>query len=179
MRATSTTDRHETASARRRAARPRATPARALRRLLRALRRDERGTQLVELALVVPLFLMMVGAVGEFGRFFYTFSTLSKATRAGARYQISQPPGSSDATAKNLVVYGNPAGTGSPVVAGLSTSNVQVTPNKVGGAVQTVTVSISNFNYQPIFDLGKLTKSPSLSLSVNVGAGSTMRQLVQ
>ncbi|MCA1613098.1 MAG: pilus assembly protein [Acidobacteria bacterium] len=173
------TNHHGNASARRRAARACQTPARAFRRLLHALRRDERGTQLVELALVVPLFLMMVGAVGEFGRFFYTYSTLSKATRAGARYQISQPPGSPDATAKNLVVYGNPAGTGSPVVAGLSASNVKVTPNKTGGAVQTVTVSISSFNYQPIFDLGKLTKSPSLSLSVNVGASSTMRQLVQ
>jgi len=179
MRATRLTNHHDTASARRRAARACQTPARAFRRLLRALRRDERGTQLVELALVVPLFLMMVGAVGEFGRFFYTYSTLSKATRAGARYQISQPPGSSDATAKNLVVFGNPAGTGSPVVAGLSTTNVLVTANKTGGTVQTVTVSISGFNYQPIFDLGKLTKSPSLSLSVNVGAGSTMRQLVQ
>ncbi len=179
MRATRFTNQHDTASARRRAARACQTPARAFRRLLRALRRDERGTQLVELALVVPLFLMMVGAVGEFGRFFYTYSTLSKATRAGARYQISQPPGASVATAKNLVVFGNPAGTGSPVVAGLSVSNVVVTPNKTGNTVQTVTVSISGFNYQPIFDLGKLTKSPSLSLNVNVGAGSTMRQLVQ
>lgn len=179
MRAIQLTCHHESVSARRRAARACQTPARAFRRLLRALRRDERGTQLVELALVIPLFLMMVGAVGEFGRFFYTYSTLSKATRAGARYQISQPPGASDATAKNLVVYGNPAGTGSPVVAGLSATNVKVTPNKTGNTVQTVTVSIDNFNYQPIFDLGKLTKSAALSLNVNVGASSTMRQLVQ
>jgi Flp pilus assembly protein TadG len=161
-----------------RARRRRGPRARAFARLARVLG-DERGTQLVELALVVPVMLMLVGAVAEFGRFFYTYSTLSKATRAGARYQISQPPGASDAAAKNLVVYGNAAGTGSPVVSGLSPANVQVTPNKTGSHVETVTVSISGYTYQPIFDLGKLTKSSTLSLSVNVGASSTMRQLVQ
>jgi Flp pilus assembly protein TadG len=168
-----------TLSARRRAARASATPARAFRRILRALSRDERGTQLVELAIVVPVLLMLVGAVAEFGRFFHTYSTLAKATRAGARYQISQPPGTPDAAAKNLVVFGNAAGTGRPVAAGLSTAQVKVTPNKVGGRVETVTVSIDGYGYRPVFDLGKLVNSPSLSLSVNVRPSSTMRQLVQ
>lgn len=167
-----------TLSARRRTARASAHPARAFRRLVRAVACDERGTQLVELAIVVPLLLMLVGATAEFGRFFHTYSTLAKATRAGARYQISQPPGASDATAKNLVVFGNPAGTGTPVVAGLTTAQVKVTPNKVGPAVQTVTVSIDGYGYTPVFDLGKLTNSPSLSLAVAVKPSSTMRQLV-
>lgn len=145
----------------------------------RRLARDERGTQLVELAIVVPLLLMLVGATAEFGRFFYTYSTLSKATRVGARYQVSQPPGTNFAQTKNLVVYGNMTGTGAPVAAGLTTANVQVVENKAGGATQTVTVSISNYGYQPVFDLGKLTKTPALSLSVNVAPSSTMRQLVQ
>lgn len=170
---------HESLSARRRAARASLTPARAFRRLLHALARDERGTQLVELAIVVPLLVMLVGAVAEFGRFFHTYSTLAKAARAGARYQVSQPPGSSDAAARNLVVYGNTAGAGEPVVSGLTTAQVKVTPNRVGSSVQTVTVSIDGYGYQPIFDLGKLANSPSLSLSVNVSPSSTMRQLVQ
>jgi Flp pilus assembly protein TadG len=144
------------------------------------LRRDERGTQLVELAIVVPLMLMLVGATAEFGRFFYTYSTLAKATRVGTRYQISQVPGANWATTKNLVVYGNTAGTGSPVVAGLTTANVQITENRnAAGALQSVAVGISGYSYQPIFDLGKLTKNASLSLAVNVAPSSTMRQLVQ
>jgi Flp pilus assembly protein TadG len=174
-----TTDRRGRVSARRRAARASATPARAFRRILRAMARDERGTQLVELAIVVPLLLMLVGAVAEFGRFFHTYSTLSKATRAGARYQISQPPGTSDAVAKNIVVFGNPAGTGQPVAAGLSTAHVKVVPNKTGATVQTVTVSIDGYGYTPVFDLGKLTNSKSLSMAVDVEPSSTMRQLVQ
>lgn len=145
-----------------------------------SLRRDERGTQLVELALVVPLLLMLVGATAEFGRFFYTYSTLSKATRAGARYQISQPPGTNWTNTKNLVVYGNTAGTGAAIMPGLTAANVQVIENKnAAGVVQTVTVGISNYGYQPIFDLGKLTRNASLSLAVNVSPSSTMRQLVQ
>ncbi|MFL6230383.1 MAG: TadE/TadG family type IV pilus assembly protein [Pyrinomonadaceae bacterium] len=149
-------------------------------RLTKRLRRDERGTQLVELALVAPLMLMLMGATAEFGRFFYTYSTLAKATRVGARYQISQAPGTNFALTKNLVVYGNTAGTGTPVLTGLTTGNVSVVENKnAGGAVQTVSVSISGYGYQPVFDLGKLTKSATLSLAVNVAPSSTMRQLVQ
>ena len=144
------------------------------------LRRDERGTQLVELALVIPVLLMLVGACAEFGRFFYTYTTLAKATRDGVRYQISQPPGWNATQTKNLVVYGNTAGTGAPLVERLTTDNVQVTQNRnAAGALQTVSVTISGYAYQPIFDLGKLTKIPSLSLAVNVSPSSTMRQLVQ
>jgi Flp pilus assembly protein TadG len=143
------------------------------------LRREDRGTQLVELAIVAPLLLMLVGATAEFGRFFYTYSTLAKATRAGARYQISQVPGANWTQTKNLVVFGNTAGTGSPLVAGLTTANVQVTERRTGGALQTITVGISGYAYTPVFDLGKLTKNAALSLNVNVAPSSTMRQLVQ
>jgi Flp pilus assembly protein TadG len=149
---------------------------RALPKRLRAWRDCERGSQLVELAIIMPLVLVMLGATAEFGRFFYTYSTLLKGTRTASRYLVSQPVGSSDAAARNLVVYGNTAGTGTPLASGLTTANVVITPNKVGAKTQTV--EIQNYTYVPIFDLGKLTKSSTLSLSVNVGAKSTMRQLV-
>ncbi len=139
--------------------------------------RDERGSQLVELAIVMPLVLVLLGATAEFGRFFYTYSTLLKGTRAASRYLVSQPVGTMDAAARNLVVYGNTAGTGTPIANGLTTANVKITPVKSGGGA-TQTVEIQNYIYAPIFDLGKLTKSSTLSLSVNVGAKSTMRQLV-
>ena len=140
--------------------------------------RDERGTQLVELALVVPVLLLLLGATAEFGRFMYTYSTLAKATRAGARYAISQPPGFMDAETAKLVVYGNTAGTGTPVITGLDTLQVDIARNVVPNGTA-VTVRIKNYTYQPIFDLGKLIKKPELSLAVNVSPSSTMRQLVQ
>jgi Flp pilus assembly protein TadG len=151
-----------------------------VRHYLRLFRADERGTQLVELALVLPLLLMLLGATAEFGRFMYTYTTLAKATRAGARYIVSQPPGTGATQAKNLVVYGNTAGTGSPVVTGLDATKVTVTPTlAANGTTDTVTVRITSYTYQPIFDLGKLINKPALSLAVNVGPSSTMRQLVQ
>ena len=154
----------------------------ATRRTRRALNvwRDERGSQLVELAIVIPILLVLLGATAEFGRFFHTYTTLLKGTRAAARSLVSQPPGEGTVAARNLVVYGNTAGTGTPIASGLTTANIKITPSANGaGLTQTQTVEIENFTYVPLFDLGKLTKSSTLSLSVNVGAKSTMRQLVQ
>ncbi len=140
--------------------------------------RDERGSQLVELAIVMPLVLVLLGATAEFGRFFYTYSTLLKGTRAASRYLVSQPVGTMDAAARNLVVYGNTAGTGAAIASGLTTGNIKIAQAKSGGGTMQ-TVEIQNYTYAPLFDLGKLTKNSALSLSVNVPAKSTMRQLVQ
>jgi Flp pilus assembly protein TadG len=147
---------------------------------LTSFTRDERGAQLVELAIVLPLFLVMFAATAEFGRFFYEYTTLAKATRAGTRYLITAPGNAqADAEAKNIVVYGNPEGTGAPLVYGITTSNVVVT--RTGGVPvlpQTVTVSISGYKYKPIFDVGKLINVSALSLNVDVKPSVTMRYLL-
>jgi Flp pilus assembly protein TadG len=144
------------------------------------LMRNERGVQLAELALTLPIFLLLFGATAEFGRFFYEYSTLAKAARAGSRYLATAGVSAADDTAaKNIVVYGNPDGTGTPVVKGLTTANVTIT--REGGAPklpETVKVQITNYKYQPIFDLGALTKTPSLSLNVDVKPSVTMRYLL-
>jgi hypothetical protein len=147
---------------------------------LHRFRRNERGVQLVEAAIVIPILLMMFGAAAEFGRYFYEYTTLAKASRVGSRYLATAVvSGTEDAAAKNLVVYGNPTGTGSPILTGLSTSNVVIT--RSGGVPilpQTVTVSISGFKHQPIFDLGKLTNITGLSMNIDVKPSVTMRYLL-
>jgi Flp pilus assembly protein TadG len=146
---------------------------------LTRLARSERGIQLAELALVLPLFLILFATTAEFGRFFYEYSTLAKATRAGTRYLVSTGVSADeDLRAKNIVVYGNPEGTGSPIVKGLTTGNVTIT--RIGGAPalpETVKVQITGYKYQPIFDLGSLTKNSSLSLNIDVKPSVTMRYL--
>lgn len=143
----------------------------------RGLARDERGTQLVELAIVLPLLLVMLGAAAEFGRFFYTYQTLAKATRAGARYLMTESAdGTSDAKAENLVVYGDESGNGTPVVSGLTPGQVIITRSGGTGAFpERVTVKIVGYTYQPIFDLGKLVGRPGLSLRIGVSPSTTMR----
>ena len=147
---------------------------------IRRFARDERGLQLAELAIALPICLLLFGATAEFGRFFYEYSTLAKATRAGSRYLVTAGVSNTEDTrAKNIVVYGNPEGTGSPVVKGLTTENVTIT--REGGAPklpETVKVQITGYKYQPIFDLGALTRTPSLSLNVDVKPSVTMRYLL-
>jgi hypothetical protein len=141
------------------------------------LARCEEGTQLVELAIVLPILLVMFGAVAEFGRFFYTYETLSKATRSGARYLSTEVNGTTaDAAARNLVVYGNTAGAGRPLVGGLDASHVEITREGGSPALpERVTVRIEGFVYQPLFDLGGLVGSRAVSLNVEVRPSTTMR----
>lgn len=145
-------------------------------------RRDDRGLQLVEVALVIPIMLVLFGAVAEFGRYFYEYTTVAKAARVGARYLVSKSVSSGinyEAQAKNLVVFGNIAGTGSPVLDGLSVDNVQV--QYVGGTSgipELVKVSIVNYPHKSVLDLGKLLNNAGLSLNVDVKPSVTMRFLL-
>ncbi len=147
-------------------------------RQLRRLVRNECGVQLVELAIVLPIFLLLFASTAEFGRFFYEYSTLSKSTRAGARYLITAPTdGSKDANAKNLVIYGNQSGSGKPVLSDITTGNVTISRTNLGAGAQTVTVRIDGYKYQPLFDLGKMLNEPQLSLNIDVKPSLTMLHL--
>ena len=145
-------------------------------------RRDDRGLQLVEVALVIPIMLVLFGAVAEFGRYFYEYTTAAKAARVGARYLVSKSVNSGinyEGQAKNLVVFGNIAGTGSPVLDGLSVDNVDV--QYVGGTSgipALVKVSIVNYPHKSVLDLGKLLNNAGLSLNVDVKPSVTMRFLL-
>jgi len=146
-------------------------------------RHDERGVQLLELAIVMPIMLLLFAAVAEFGRYFYEYTTLAKGTRVGARYLVSKSVTSTTtdwkANAKKLVVYGNTAGTGTPILTGLSVDNVDVEyAGGTTGIPDVVTVSIINYPHASVFDLGKMLNNTSLSLNVDVKPSVTMRYLL-
>jgi Flp pilus assembly protein TadG len=153
-----------------------------LKRLLQfnRFRKSERGVQLVEVAIVLPIFAVLLAATAEFGRYFYEYTTLAKASRVGARYlSTARVATAEDTIAKNIVVYGNPAGTGSPILTGLQPSHIVIT--RAGGLAvlpQTVRVEVVGYKHQPIFDLGKLTKKAGLSLNIDVKPSVTMRYLL-
>lgn len=147
---------------------------------LQRFRKDERGLQLVEAAIVVPIFLILFAAVAEFGRYFYEYTTLAKAAQAGARYLSSSPVGAlEDSEAKNLVVYGNTAGSGAPILPGLTTTQVTITrQGPIPVIPETVTIQIVGYQHQSIFNLGALLKNSGLSLNVAVKPSVTMRYLL-
>jgi hypothetical protein len=148
---------------------------------VRRFLKKERGTQILELAIALPVMLMMLGAVGEFGRFFYTYSALENAVRAGARHACKWERNASWTVPEtsNMVVYGDYSDTSNgPILPGLSTSNVVIKANGPSvNNIDSVTVSIVNYRYTPLFDLGAITGIPSLTLDIPMNASATMHQL--
>jgi hypothetical protein len=135
---------------------------------------------MVEFAIALPVMLMMLAGLAEFGRFFYTYTTLTSAVRAGARHACKWERNASWTfpETSNMVVYGDFGGSGTAILPGLTTANVVVQAN--GPSVyniDSVTVKIVNYKYKPLFDLGKLTGIPALSLNIDLNANATMHQL--
>ena len=158
---------------------------RRLRRRLSSLVRNDSGVQLVELAIVLPIFVILFAATAEFGRYFYEYTTLAKGARVGARYLVTAKVDCNNGNiAKNLVVFGTTDGTGSPILPGLSVNNVSITPNDLAcsgtpqGVPETVTVTFTGFTHQSLFDLGGLVNSSSASLNIEVKPSVTMRYLL-
>jgi hypothetical protein len=113
----------------------------------------QRGVAIVEFALALPFMLMLTFVVTEYSRALYQYNTLAKSVRDAARYLSVQNPGTKIAQAKNLVVYGNPAGTGSPLAMGLTTSLVPDPVWQLAGAapvINTVTIGITGYTFTPM-----------------------------
>lgn len=126
--------------------------------------KHSRGAVLAEAAIVLPIFLLLLGATAEFGRFFYTYNTLAKATRVSARYVSgSKLTGANIANAQNLAVYGSTTATGTPILPGLTTSNILVSPTS--GTPETVKVSVQNYTYQPIIAIGPLASLAGVQIT--------------
>jgi Flp pilus assembly protein TadG len=63
--------------------------------------RRERGSQLIELALVLPMLLLMFAAIVDFGLLFQRYLVISNAAREGAR--IAVLPGYTQTDVQNRV----------------------------------------------------------------------------
>ena len=121
--------------------------------------RKERGSVMVEFTLAMLFLLPMFLGAWAFGFTFYQYAQLENAVRAGARYAAQQTydsatttPSSAFLTAvQKMTVYGDPAAdpsTATPVVMGLTPSNVQLAVTFTASAPSAMTVSITNFKVQ-------------------------------
>jgi Flp pilus assembly protein TadG len=119
---------------------------------LRRHRDADCGAALVEAAIILPVFLALVGCVYEFGYFLYQEQLATSGVRDAARYlALSADPNSSliQGDAINLAVSGSPAG-GAARVPGWSASDIAISINAVdnstgtytgGSTIQIITVS--------------------------------------
>jgi Flp pilus assembly protein TadG len=79
--------------------------------------RNERGATAVEFAFIVPLLIVLVLGIAEFGRAFQVQGTLSAAAREGVRLMALQnDPAAAKAAVRNASTSLNPAITDAQIV---------------------------------------------------------------
>ncbi len=92
------------------------------------------GSVLIEFSLLAPLMVILFLGSWQFGYAFFLYDKAEQAVRAGARYASQRTYDSATSTpsaahvneVRNYVLFGNPQGTGTPVVQGLTPGNVNV-----------------------------------------------------
>jgi Flp pilus assembly protein TadG len=133
------------------------------------MRRSRKGSALLEFALATSILVPLFTGTFQFGYTLYVYNNLQSAVRGGARYasmrsydSATGTPSSAFSTAvKNMVVFGNPEGTGQPVSRGLTQSNVQIQPNMNGAAPESITVQITGYTVDAVFTSFTFNGKPS------------------
>ncbi len=112
-------------------------------RLPRLGRQHERGTSLVEFALILPLLMVLITGIIDFGRAYQTIVTLTNAAREGARVGAT---GATAGAIQTRVV----STAGVPI----TSSNVQV-EGAAGASGSSVRVTV-NYTFAMITPFGPL-----------------------
>lgn len=100
--------------------------------------RGERGASAVEFAMIVPLLIVLVLGIAEFGHAFSVQGTLSAAAREGARAMALQ---NDQAAARSAV-----RGAASTVTPGITDAQIAITPAScplIGGTGSSTYVSVT------------------------------------
>lgn len=165
-------------------------------RNFRGMVKDETGGTLAEMALTLPVLILLLAGVSEIGRYFQAYTTLAKSTRAAARYLSNHQYNSIEiARAKNLVICGQLTSCTAEqrLVKNATVENVCIETTKVTGTeqIEFVTVSIPRdatktcdadavavkLPYEPVFNLGALLHNDSFALTYPLAPSTTMRYI--
>lgn len=135
-------------------------------------RANRRGSALVEFAIGASLMATVFGGTFSWGYSRYRYNQLEAGVIAGARYaalrnydSTSTTPSTAFASAvKNVVVYGspNPATGTAPILSGLTTANVTLTVDFNLGTPAGMTVAITNYQIDGLFNKITLTGKPKI-----------------
>lgn len=117
------------------------------------MKNRQQGVALVEFAFVLPLLLVLSLLAAELGRAVYRYNTTAKVVRDAVRYLSVQTPGTHVTEARNLIVYGNLAGTGPLLDSGLTAANVPAPAWQTAGSdplINTVTIRVTGYQFRPM-----------------------------
>ena len=139
---------------------------------------DERGQALAEFAMVLPLILLFIAAVLEFGRAWNIKQAVTDAAREGARYTVVMDPGTSVADVKDKIKK-------RLALASIVTSNITISSPDPACAVladcfhkdlgygREMTVTVSTQYRMGLVHV--LMKWAGLPTTVTIGTDATMR----
>ena len=132
---------------------------------LRTFAGSERAAALVEFAIVLPILLLIVFGIVDFGRALYTANNLTSAVREGARLastQISPDPtvaASKTAVTNAVKAYTTAIDANAPVPT-VAEAFSGAPPN-----LQSITVSITAYPFTPITPLAGIVGLGTISMS--------------
>jgi Flp pilus assembly protein TadG len=121
-----------------------------------ANKKSERGNALLEFALGFAVLWLLFAGLYQFGYSFYVYNavmtSVENAAELGAKmtYDTGDPSQFTNAVT-NMVVYGNTTAGTTPMVPGLSSSNVSLSLNLQNSIPTDVTVSINNYTVDCLF----------------------------
>lgn len=147
-----------------------------------------RGIASVEFAVSIGVLLLMMLGTVEIARAYFSYNTLVKSVRSGSRYlsdiAMNGTTGVVDLTAakvgpaRNLIVYGNLDGTGTPLLDGFAVGDISVTSSTPGGTFTPYVRVLASYDYAPM--LGSFSRfgfGSNVDLTFTMTADSSMRAL--
>jgi len=137
---------------------------------------SDKGQELVEFALILPILLVLLLGVIEFGRLIFIYNTIANAAREGARYAIVDPANASSAAATCSTHPGGAAGQACDFATGVNPAQLSVEVARSGFAVQ-VNVSCNvDLLVKPLIQAFWPQGSPGSSGTVTLAAAATMQR---
>ena len=138
--------------------------------------RSQQGLAIIEFILALPVLLMLTVLVVDVSRAFIQYTEVNKALQNGARYAVVDTYGTlnfesiaDETSIKNVVVYGSPIASTTPVIDHISVDDIVITQPTSTNKVVTLSAT---YNYVPIFSTLPFSTT---SLQFSIWATTSMR----
>ena len=136
--------------------------------------KNERGSALIEVALTLPLLLLVAAGIFEFGRAYQTQQVLTNAAREGARVAVlpNQPSGAAQTRVTSYLTSGQLPNAGTATVT-VTPTTISIGGTTTPGSRVSVSYPFSFMVLQPVARL--VVGSSNLGSALTMSASAEMR----